>query len=40
MYVSGMTWTPPPPQDSGLSEGEPDEPYSFAPEQEFDAVRE
>lgn len=38
MYLSGSTWTPPPPQSSGFSEEEPAEPYSFAPEQEFDAT--
>jgi len=37
LYVTGNTWTPPPPQheeDLGMP---PEEIYSFAPEQTFDA---
>lgn len=38
MYVSGSTWTPPPPGD--LPPELVPEPYSFTPESSFDAVQE
>lgn len=37
MYVSGSTWTPPPPPENDLDLPEV-EPYTFTPEQDFDAA--
>lgn len=38
MYMTGKTWTPPPVAESFDELREETQPYSYAPEQAFDAV--